>query len=227
MPRALKPYKVETVAEGTQRLDVFFDRDKKVFFASLGNERVEDTDLPKALQKAHKLLITAPVYEWKPFIIIDRVGESEQRGGRWSRSGEVITTKLEFSFKRVEHAKNPIPPKKIKNEKYIDTFERSYTEDFEEECKNHGEEFAKRDRERRAQNRDLDYFSSYGRDSVIVLSYTEELWNALHRIRDAIISANQQLSFLTHQPNFEQRLMQLVQQPHVSLLPPPTVKRKR
>jgi hypothetical protein len=54
--KALKSYKVDRVIDGRNELDIFFDRDKKEFFASIGMERVTHTDINEAKKLARELL---------------------------------------------------------------------------------------------------------------------------------------------------------------------------
>lgn len=224
MPRELKPYKVTTIdhPNGKTSLDLFFDRNKNVFFAQIAMERVEDTDVEKAKAKARHLLINAPVYEWEPVIVVHAPDLTERNryvGARRHRSAEVSVA-LHFTFERCERARDVLNPteKNWKDQTVERWFSRQFTEDFEESVKSLlGSDWVKRDREARRKNLNLDMF--HVSDGDRVLRYSEDLWRALHRIADAIETAHGQLALLIGSKELELRLLQLTA-PQVALLPP-------
>lgn len=204
MPRQLKPYTVDSVTrpETRERLDIYFDRNRKLFFAAIGMERVEHTDLKEAKKLALELLTRAPKYDWQPIIVVRRV--ARESGDHYAQGFEAEHADLDISFYRCERASSPIDPDVV--------YAREHTIDFEQSVRDHthwkGKEEVEHDRQRMRQERDdnkrLDKF--YDSDDHAVLPYTDETWEGLLVIKRAVDQTRTSLHALIERDNLAEQL---------------------
>lgn len=231
MPRALKPYVVDKIVHTNRHdsLDLMFDRDAKVFFATLGMERVQSTDVAEATRLAKALLENAPRYHWEPIIIVDYVDSGERTKRRYgSRPERTIDTELHFSFRRAERCRNPKHDPKEERRHRLENAEwfiRKHQLEHDEDVAHYRKmstddprgswgQTADRIVEDRARNTELSVMWVDERSRV--LPYSDDVWAGLCVIRDGIVNLRRSLAGLVARP----RLSSLLRAASSSKLPP-------
>lgn len=227
MPRDLKPYVVDKILHPSNRsvLELFFDRNKHVFFAEIAMERVEHTDIGEARKLAKDLLIRGRLYAWEPVIIVEKVDEKDERlyYGRNRHDGGEHQVRLEFSFSRCDRAPHHAEPKRW--------YSRLHQEDFDKEVRRlrkiGAAASATTREERRATNVELEELRTYDAN---VIPYSGDLWDGLAAIELSIKLARKQLAELTGRKDFAERVAHLMRNPHERLFsaspgrrPPPAL----
>lgn len=200
MARGLKPYKVDRVYHNgdiSTFLDIFFDREKMVFFASMATERVEAKSVNELIPLAKELLSRSISFVWEPVIVVG-VPSKDDSFERHSKKFEFVTAIAEFRFRRSERSKKP-------GGAY---YERMHQLDFNkrmERWRKKGESrFVKSEIEDRANNRDLSTMHLMGDE--IVLPYTEESWKGLHAIVNGFRQLRINLEKICRSKHFEDHL---------------------
>lgn len=228
MPRELKPHEIEVLWHPNRKdtITIFFDRTKKVFFASIGMERVEHTDLVEARKLARDLVVRAPRYEWEAVIVVDGVAaEYDEERHTFGGSGQNSSQHIDMSFRfyRGERCKSPTRPD--------GWLVREHTADFEERLarrrvklkndkawsKEDLDHHEAKDRESRATNQRLE--ALHAGDDDRVLPYSDELWRGLMAIKEAIKMARRSLSVLIDRPDLDARLRAFAAKPLPPMLP--------
>ncbi len=178
--------------------DLFLDKDSGLFFARVGEQRVEAKTKDKAEALVLKALRTVTDLEWREVIVL-RVPKREN-----SRSQEnhlpVYGASCYFEYMRRERADNPL--------KRTETFEREHREDFELRVREQRDiashsGFDKVERKRRADEREAKLrkdrednsqvqtqWRPWRGEKEIVLPYTPEAWAGILRI-DATLRETQ------------------------------------
>jgi hypothetical protein len=213
--KGLKPYKVDQVIDGRNELDIFFDRDKKEFFAAIGMERVTHTDINEAKKLARELLKKAPKYEWERVIVVSGVPDEHEMRLSFK---DIINheVNVHFSFQRIERARDPMGKKGHVTSR-VCQYERPTEEDFNENLEAYVARFYPRERKKsdeiraewrkkREENREL---SSYYDGGGIVLPYAEATWQGLLSIKAVFDNAREKLDAFLVKDDLSTRLAML------------------
>ncbi len=219
MPRKLKPYKVDDVAAGRERLPIFFDRDDKVFFAEIGMERVQHTDLVEAKKLAVQLLTRAPRYTWEPIIVVDRI--TKYTGTYHLHGEEAEHAEMDVTFYRCERAESPLERGRWFSRRHTIDFERDLKADRRPSWYTKEQRAAdtKQKREEREANKNLGRFDGSSRKDYVILPYTEETWEGLTAIKLAIEETRARLAALISGGDLAERLKALAHKPLPPMLP--------
>lgn len=186
MPRPLKPYKVEVVmhSNGRDHIEVMFDRDRKLFFAQMGVERAESSDLTAVRNLAKQLVEKGARYEWEAIIVVSPPSLDDHNYGG-SSYYEEHEPKLRFEFYRCERAPDPRSGKHNEPRWIV----RQHEAEFEADKPN---KEARRQRETNCER----YGDLREWDGTVYIPYTEEAWQALIAIEAAVVETRKRLAGL-------------------------------
>jgi len=224
MSRGRKPYSIEVVRSTNKELStpLLFDRDRHVFFAAIGMDRVEHTDIKEARKLARQLIDRSAQYVWTPVVCVSQSdAEYDEDHHHWRMEvGDAVRIDLDLVYWRCERSPHPSKP----NEWFV----RVHTLDFEAKL---GSSLSRvlpqqragweeKERGQRARNEVLATANDHG---TRILPYSEELWTALGRIRETIAETRRRLSGLIASEQFEAKLRHLAAAEMPLMLPASTV----
>lgn len=179
MPRKLKPYMVDQVYDAFHgRIDIYFDRDQKIFFSGVLGERAEADTLRECKKATEKLAGTLRELVWRQVICIE---DHEIEYG----SGYENTWILRFTSSRHEIADSP-----------AGQFERRFTttEGDPEPVKVYpAENYPRRTLGRRD-------------TGCVTIPYSQEAWRTILQIRTAIEETSKRIAKLVGSRDLERLL---------------------
>lgn len=228
MSRGRKPYSIEVVRSTNKELTtpLLFDRDRQVFFAAIGMERVEHTDIKEARKLAQQLIDRSPQYVWDPIICVQQSdAEYDEDHHHWRvEIGDAIRIDLDLVYWRCERSRHPSKPDVW--------FVRTHTLDFEEKLRASLSQmmapqrtgWEEKERGKRARN---ELLATANEHATRILPYSEELWTALGKIRETIAETRRRLSALIASEQFVDRLRQLAAADMPLMLPASTTPTSR
>jgi hypothetical protein len=206
MTRPLKPHKVDEVrsSNGLIELPVYFDRDKKDFFVTVGDDRdgqVRADSIPEVKRLAREAMAKMIPYKWEGFIFVE-VGRTWKEENRNHKNGSQVG----FSFTRMERSPHPTKPEHFVYRKHAIDFEATSNPDGPSE-------YARLRRERN------ENFEDFWVGDEVVLPYSDELWNGLLAMRAALDEAAAKLKALIEGSGLADQLRLMAKQGAPPMLP--------
>lgn len=179
MSRKLKPYKVDTIHTRKGTVDMFLDREDKIFFGMIGPTRVQAITAEECRKKLYKAMSDWDGLVWKQYIHLQAESHLD---GHYSHSGfDADNVSLNMHFYR---------------------FEGAQTLDGKWVCRRFKEDT--RGGEKWYDPEKMDPWYRDLEEEEDLIPYSEEAWAALQKIKGALAIAGDQLKTLACAKNLPQ-----------------------
>ncbi len=182
-PRPLKPHKVDSIHDSQKGIsvDIFFDRDVKDFFGTVGDKVVRANSVGECYSALKKAINEFNPFVWERFIEYE-LEEKTDFFNHSSKGGRETRCMASFSFKRFEQTES-----NNKEHSRRILLARPFEEDLDEDQRALFKKQPSRFNERRYE---------YVNSKTTVVPYTEELWQSLVSLAQVVDGAQEKLRAL-------------------------------
>jgi len=201
MGRALKPYVVDKLQTKHGWVDILFDRDRKNFFAKVGDEELRADTINEVKEKAQAELEKVIRYVWEPVITVGSDLSKWEKPDAFEpldrEKMNDVEVHVKLSFERLERALvrgNDTAGITKVNRRYDGSnkrqdrwFTRSHSKDFEQSLKGWEKDAEEMRRLRAVGDGAREYHGDW--NDVAVIPYSDEAWEGLCRVADVLRNA--------------------------------------